>query len=103
MCRYRPQWAVKLARIGLKRNWPDILVLFGRLARDRTEAPRRGVEPRPLGADAGRGAPRYVEGQRDVFPRLEAAGMKLATCHSVVDVLDQLAAWGVPLRGRIAA
>jgi hypothetical protein len=49
------------------------------------------------------GARRYVEGQREEFPRLEAAGMRIAVCETVVAVLDALAAWQVPLRGRIAA
>jgi hypothetical protein len=96
------RFAVKLARMGLKRNWPDILVLCG---------PLHGIELKRSGETLSRarwvrtrsGAPRYVEGQREVFPRLETAGMKLATCHTVVGVLDQLTAWGVPLRGRIAA
>lgn len=96
------RFAVKLARMGLKRSWPDILVLHGRL---------HGIELKRAGQGLSRarwvrtrsGAPRFVEGQREVFPRLEAAGMKLATCHTVVGVLDQLTAWGVPLRGRIAA
>ena len=96
------QFAVKLARLGLKRNWPDILVLhrgiYGIELKRRGEALSiaRWVRTRS-------GAPRYVEGQRETFPRLEAAGMRLAVCTSVVGVLDQLAAWGVPLRGRIAA
>jgi hypothetical protein len=41
-----------------------------------------------------------LEGQTDVFPRLTAAGMKLATCDSVDAVLDTLVGWGVPLRVR---
>jgi hypothetical protein len=45
-----------------------------------------------------KGTLRYVEGQREVFPRLEAAGMKIATCITVNDVLEQLIAWGIPMR-----
>ena len=56
-----------------------------------------------LSAATNHGMLRYVEGQREVFPRLEAAGMRIATCGSVDGVLDQLTAWGVPLRGRVAA
>jgi hypothetical protein len=96
------RWAAKLARLGLKRNWPDILVLHG---------PLHGIELKRPGEDLSHarwvrtrsGARRCVEGQREVFPRLEGAGMRLAVCHSVADVLDTLAGWGVPLRGRIAA
>lgn len=97
------QWAVKLARLGLKRNWPDLLVLFGVLHGIELKRPGETLSRARTVRSRRRGALRHVEGQRDVFPRLEAAGMKIATCSSVVDVLDQLAAWGVPLRGRIAA
>jgi hypothetical protein len=40
-----------------------------------------------------------------VFPLLNDTGAVrgIAICHSVGEVLDQLARWGVPLRGRIAA
>lgn len=96
------RFAVKLARMGLKRNWPDILVLHGRLHGIELKRPGQGLS-RARWVPTRRGGNRYVEGQREVFPRLEAAGMKLATCHTVVGVLDQLTAWGVPLRGRIAA
>lgn len=94
------QQAAKLARMGLKRSWPDVLVLHGvlhgielkrqggRLSRTRTVRTRRG-------------GLRIVEGQRDAFPRLEAAGMRIATCDSVGAVLAALAGWGVPLRGHV--
>ena len=93
------QAAAKLARLGLKRNWPDILVLHQVL---------HGIELKRTGAALSRtrtvrtrrGRLRTVEGQRDVFPRLEAAGMRLAVCTSVDEVLAQLAAWDVPLRRR---
>src|SRR5579872_3444044 len=93
------QAAAKLARLGLKRNWPDVLVLHGVLhgielkRHDAALSRSRMVRTR-------RGRPRYVEGQRDAFPRLEAAGMRLAVCDSVDAVLDTLGRWGVPLRGR---
>lgn len=93
-----PQFAAKLTRMGLKRSWPDLLVLHGCL---------HGIELKRVGGDLSRtrmvrsrsGALRMVEGQRDVFPRLEMAGMKLAVCTSVDAVLAALSGWGVPLRG----
>lgn len=97
-----PRFAVKLARMGLKRSWPDILVLHGCLHGIELKRPGEGLS-RARWVTTRRGGRRFVEGQREVFPRLEAAGMKLATCHTVVGVLDQLTAWGVPLRGRVAA
>jgi hypothetical protein len=89
--------AAKLARLGLKRGWPDILVLHGTLY---------GIELKRVGEPLSRtrtirtrrGHLRIVEGQRDVFPRLEAAGMRLAVCDSLEAVLSTLAAWEVPLR-----
>ena len=95
-------WAVKLARLGLKRNWPDILVLHNGILGIELKRPgerlsiARWVRTR-------RGAPRYVEGQREVFPRLERAGMRIAICTSVVEALNAVSAAGIPLRGRVAA
>lgn len=95
-----PQFAAKLARMGLKRSWPDLLILYGSL---------HGIELKRVGGVLSRtrmvrtrsGGLRMVEGQRDVFPRLELAGMKLAVCDSVDAVLIALAGWGVPLRIRV--
>jgi hypothetical protein len=92
------QQAAKLARMGLKRSWPDVLVLHGTLygielkRADGTLSRTRIVRNR-------RGSLRLVEGQTDSFPKLEAAGMTIAVCRSVDAVLAQLASWGVPLRG----
>jgi hypothetical protein len=44
------------------------------------------------------GASRVLDGQVDVFPRLVAAGMLIAVCRSVDEVLAALATWQVPLR-----
>lgn len=91
------QAAAKLARLGLKRGWPDILVLHGvlhgiELKRD------GGTLSRTRSVRTRRGSLRIVEGQRDTFPRLAAAGMRLAICRSLDDVLAALIGWGVPLR-----
>lgn len=94
------QAAAKLAQLGLKRSWPDILLLHGVL---------HGIELKRAGGTLSRtrtvrtrrGRLRIVEGQRDVFPRLDAAGMRLATCDSVDAVLARLTVWGVPLRGPV--
>jgi hypothetical protein len=45
-----------------------------------------------------RGGWRELTGQEDVFPRLEDAGMTIAVCRSVPEVLAILRAWGVPMR-----
>lgn len=99
-----PQFAAKLARMGLKRGWPDILILFDKCV--------YGLELKRQGRGLSRtktvrtrsGAQRVLEGQADVFPRLEAQGMRLSVCRSQEDVLAALHAWGLPvLRARVAA
>jgi hypothetical protein len=92
-----PRYAAKLARLGLKRGWPDIIVVCDRAF---------GIELKKVGGTLSRtrvvrtqrGAMRTLEGQVDVFPRLVAAGMRIAVCHSVEEVLRALVGWGVPLR-----
>lgn len=97
------RFAVKLARLGLKRNWPDILVLHRNIYGVELKRPGEGLSIARWVVNRRTGGRRYVEGQRETFPKLEAAGMQIAVCETVVGVLDALAAWGVPLRGRIAA
>ena len=92
-----PQFAAKLARMGLKRGWPDVLVLHRRLIG--IELKRRGGRLSRTRLVRGRsGILREVLGQETVFPRLEHAGMTIGVCHSVDEVLAFLAACGVPLR-----
>jgi hypothetical protein len=96
------QQASRLARMGLRRGWPDLILIHngtpfgielkrqgGKLSRTRTVRTRRGSLP-------------VLEGQRDVFPRLERAGMKLAVCDSLEAVIASLRAWGVPMRGAVS-
>lgn len=93
-----PAAAAKLARMGLQRGWPDLLILFGgRLY---------GIELKRAGGQLSksrtvrtrRGGLKYLDGQADVFPRLLAAGMTIAVCNSVDDVLAKLQQWNVPMR-----
>jgi hypothetical protein len=93
-----PQQAAALSRAGIKRGLPDLLVLHdGRL---------RGLELKRVGGRLSktrivrtrRGSPRILEGQEDVFPKLEAAGMDIAIAHSVDEMLDALDRWQIPLR-----
>jgi hypothetical protein len=97
-----PQFATKLARLGLKRSWPDILVLHGVLHGIELKRPGEKLS-RARFVRNRRGTLRFIEGQREVFPRLEAAGMRIATCSTVDEVFAVLDRWGVPTRGRIAA
>ncbi len=97
-----PQFAAKLARMGLKRGWPDILIIAGRIY---------GIELKVRGGRLSRtklvrgrtGILREVLGQDVMFPRLEHAGMTIGVCHSVDEVLAFLTAAGVPLRSHAVA
>src|SRR5436190_8545260 len=92
-----PQFAAKLSRLGLKRGWPDVLVLHSRIIG--IELKRRGGRlSRTRFVRTRRGALRELAGQEDVFPRLQAAGMTIGVCSSLTEVLAFLGACGVPLR-----
>ena len=92
------QQAARFARIGLKRNWPDHLVLHdGRII---------GIEWKKPGEELShsrwvrtrKGKPRFVEGQREGFRKLKAAGMVGPyLCISVEQALAILEAHGVPM------
>ena len=97
--------AARLTRIGLKRSWPDHLILYaGKLI---------GIEWKKPGETLSRsrwvrtksGKSRWVEGQREVFPRLAGQGMRGPyVCETVEQALEALEAEGVPMvRWRIAA
>jgi hypothetical protein len=94
-----PQQMARHSRIGLKRGLPDLWILHhgvycielkrrgGRLSKTRVVRTRRG-------------SPRILDGQSDVFPQLLASGgvADIAICHSVDEMLAQLARWHIPLR-----
>lgn len=93
-----PQFAAKLHRMGLKRSWPDILILHNGLF---------GIELKRVGAKLSTtrtvrsrsGGLRVVDGQAQIFPLLIRAGFAaIQVCSSVEAVLAQLVAWGVPMR-----
>lgn len=97
-----PQFAAKLARMGLKRGWPDVLVLHQQLYG--VELKRRGGKlSRTRIVRTRRGALRELVGQEDMFPRLQTAGMTIGVCDSLGAVLAFLAACGVPLRSHAVA
>lgn len=93
-----PQFADKLARMGLHRGWPDFLIVHAErvhglelkrdgegLSRDRMVRNRRGTLM-------------LKEGQRTTFPQLEEAGMRIAVCTSLDGVMTALRGWGIPTR-----
>ena len=97
-----PQYAAKLSRLGLKRGWPDVLLVHRGIYGIELKRPG-GVLSKTRVGRTSRGALRVLVGQEDVFPCLEAAGMRIAVCRSVPEVLAQLQAWGVPLRSYAVA
>lgn len=85
---------------GLKRGLPDLWILHEETC---IELKRPGGQlPKTRIVRTRRGSPRVLAGHEDVFPLLSASGAvcDIAICCSVAEVLDQLAAWGIPLRGR---
>jgi hypothetical protein len=97
-----PADAARLIRAGLKRAFPDILI-FCRQAFG-IELKRRGGKPSKTRiVHTRRGAPRVLIGQEEMFPRLIETGAfgGIATCHSVDEMLVQLATWRIPLRAII--
>jgi hypothetical protein len=96
------QQMARYSRLGLKRGWPDLLIGYqgmwgielkrrgGRLSKTRVGRTRRG-------------SPRILEGQEDVFPKLLASGAfrDIQVAHDVVQMLDLLGYWGIPLRAMV--
>jgi hypothetical protein len=99
-----PQQAARYVRCGLKTGMPDWLIFYRGVYL--IELKRRGGQVSQTRIVKTRhGALREVVGQRERFEQLRATGAVAdgAICYSVAGVIDQLAAWGIPLRGRIAA
>jgi len=95
-----PAQVARLARAGLKRAYPDILIFWQKVWG--IELKRRGEQlSKTRIGRTRRGSPRLLVGQEDMFPRLFATGAfgaPIATCHSVDEVLTQLRRWNIPLR-----
>lgn len=91
-----PEYAAKLARFGLKRGWPDILISYNGIYGLELKRKGGGLSKSRL-VRTRSGAQRLVEGQADVFPRLERSGMRIAVCHDVDEVMDALVAWRLPM------
>jgi hypothetical protein len=102
-CQLTAQQAAALSRAGVKRGLPDLLFVFdGRLFGIELKVAKGRLSTTKI-VQTRRGSPRVLVGQVERFAELEAAGMApISICRDVDSVLDQLAAWGVPLRGRAA-
>lgn len=94
-----PQQQARYSRVGLKRGFPDILIFCGHVYG--IELKRRGgVLSKTRIVRTKRGAPRILDGQIDIFPKLLATGAFAAinVAYSVDDVVHWLDVWGVPHR-----
>jgi hypothetical protein len=91
------QYAAKLSRMGLRRGWPDF-ILIHEWAHGIELKRRGGRLSRTRLVRTARGSLRELEGQEDTFPRLMAAGMGIEVCCSPDEVLAALRKWGIPLR-----
>jgi hypothetical protein len=103
--RLTPQQAAALVRAGIKRGLPDLFVIAppaGRLFGIELKKQRNGYLSKTKIVRTASGAPRILVGQVERFAELEAAGMKIAICRSVDEVIAQITRWGIPVRGRVA-
>jgi hypothetical protein len=96
-----PQMAA-YSRVGLRRGFPDIMVIHDARIFGIELKSRRGVLSKTKVVRTASGAPRMLIGQVERFAELEAAGMRIAICRSVDEVLAQIVRWGIPVRGRVA-
>lgn len=92
-----PAQAALFSRIGVKRGLPDVMVLHERVFGIELKKPKGRLSKGYL-ARRARGGVVWREGQAEVFPRLERAGMPIAVCDSLEGVIVALQGWGVPLR-----
>ena len=74
----------RLKHLGLKAGWPDLIAVH---------------HGRTYGIELKTAKGRLLASQRIMHPILEAAGMRIAVCRSVDDVLAALRTWGLPMRG----
>src|SRR6516165_3046786 len=91
----------KYGRLGLKRGMPDLFLFFEGLWG--IELKRRGgTLSKTRVVRSRRGSPRVLVGQEETFPALIASGgfQDIAIVTSADEMLAQLTAWGIPLRGR---
>ena len=90
--------ATKLVRFGLQRGWPDYLILYAGVLHGLELKRPGGRLSKSYLARTAKGGVAYRVGQEEVFPRLRAAGMQLAVCFDLGDVIKALQDWGIPMR-----
>ena len=74
----------RLKHLGLKAGFPDIFLIH---------------HGHTFGIELKTAKGRLLPSQKIMHPILEGAGMRIAVCRSVDDVLAALRGWGLPLRG----
>jgi hypothetical protein len=92
------QQGAKLSRIGARRGLPDLFIIYNRQVYGIELKAERGRLSKTRLERNARGTLIEREGQDRVFPKLEAAGCRIAVCRSGDDVIDQLQHWGIPMR-----
>jgi hypothetical protein len=97
-----PAQVAKLARMGLKRGYPDFLIFWQRVWGIELKRPGGRLSKTRL-VRTRRGSPRVLVGQDEMFVRLLASGAfgGIEVCEGPEEVLAQVEAWGIPLRGRV--
>lgn len=99
VCRLTPHQQAQMSRFGVKRGLPDIWVLYGGLYLIELKTRRGGLSKTRI-VRTRSGAPRILEGQADVFPKLIETGAveAIAICESLDQVIAELRRWEIPIR-----
>lgn len=80
----RPMEAARLKRMGVHAGWSDVVILWGD---GRIGFIELKIKPN-----------RTSKEQKDFLAFCEARGIHHAVCYSFDEVMDTVAAWGVPTR-----
>lgn len=96
-----PQQAARLARAGLRRGMPDLLIWYeGCWGLEVKREKGSRLSKTTIGRTRS-GAPKILVGQEEMFPRLMASGgfNAIGIVHSIEEAIAQVKAWGIPVRG----
>lgn len=101
--RLEPHQQARLTRIGLKRGWPDLLILYNKVFGIELKRPGGKLSKTRI-IRTRRGAPRELLGQEDVFPLLMQTGAfgDIRTATSLAEMFAHINEWGIPLRTRVS-
>jgi hypothetical protein len=96
-----PAQLARLKRVGLKRGWPDVLIIYEGLTFGIEIKARGGKLSKTRIGRSKRGGLQVFEGQEDVFARLMAAGVSIAVVHGVDEMLAAIRNWGIPVKDEV--